>query len=428
MCGHAGFLRISHNGSTNNSAKNVVLNTFITSQMRGLHSSGASVLWKHEPKNNVIKKLKKKLRWGWTTYKGAGVDPTSVFFGVQALIQERGKKNGEDYKDDVDIQAMIGHSRHATLGEVISANAHPFTFFNNRFIGAHNGTIPNADEVLEKLQKEEPRKGTQETDKYTDPPEDKDYTDSEVILYCIYRWGIEKVYPLLTGAWAFVFYDELTKSINFIRNNQRTFFITWDYSSDCLFWSSEYEMLRFATKRELHAHKEEKIKWLRPHVLYSVDISKHRCVQNNWKDFVFSSTKELQTQKVITHNNTNVHKMYPANKKQDRKSHVTVDINHNKVKTENTTFSSLAGMLDSPEEEDKDYSKCIMCNADVLNDADALPVKGHGHVCGGCIKDLEIVEEVLDQYPETGISNDWVSLWLHLTREKEGDKSVKRIN
>lgn len=125
---------------------------------------------------------------------------------------------------------FLGHNRAATKGAVTNLNAHPFQSGN--IIGAHNGTLSDASfkELKEFLG--DPNIGT----------------DSEAIIMCIDKIGIEETVKMLQGAWALVWMDIETKKLYFLRNEERTFWVSYSPLLDKIMWSSEWPILSAATK------------------------------------------------------------------------------------------------------------------------------------------------------------------------------------
>ena len=127
--------------------------------------------------------------------------------------------------------ALIGHNRHATRGGVNRANAHPF-FVEDQIVGCHNGTLD-----------------LHGSGKFMDDVHDFG-TDSEAALTAIARMGAKEALESFIGAWAFVWYDYESNTLNFTRNSQRP--LTLAYKPDTfseLFWASERKMLEWILDR-----------------------------------------------------------------------------------------------------------------------------------------------------------------------------------
>ena len=124
-------------------------------------------------------------------------------------------------------ECYIGHNRYATVGKVNSSNAHPF--IHGEILGCHNGTIRN---------------------KYKYDSERDFDTDSETLIFNIDKHGIDKVWGMLEGAAALVFYNLKEGSLNFIRNKERPLFYSQLKDDSGLFWASEPWIIEAMLRRE----------------------------------------------------------------------------------------------------------------------------------------------------------------------------------
>lgn len=144
---------------------------------------------------------------------------------------------------------LLGHNRHATVGEHSVANAHPFR--HGTIVGAHNGTLsPGWQRKL--------------------PDSDKFGTDSETLYNAIAHYGLEDAIGSVEGAWALTWYDRANNTINFLRNEERPLFYCFSANGKALYWASESYMLRWLLDRN-HIDRGEVFK-LNPdkHVSYTV--------------------------------------------------------------------------------------------------------------------------------------------------------------
>lgn len=141
----------------------------------------------------------------------------SLLSAPQFLAQ----KEYQQFLNDKNFQCFIGHTRAATVGTVTRENAHPFDF--PKVIGVHNGTI-------KKLFKH-----------------DREYeTDSEAIYAGIDGEGLVdtlKDIASTSSAYALVWIDKTSKTLNFLRNEDRPLTFTFVYGRSTLIWSSTKEML-----------------------------------------------------------------------------------------------------------------------------------------------------------------------------------------
>lgn len=124
-------------------------------------------------------------------------------------------------------KCIIGHNRFATTGKVLRKNAHPFQF--DTLVGVHNGTLTNKGKL----------------DKATDFD-----TDSEALYYNIEKKGLSPTIRDVEGAYALVWYDAESDSINFLRNKERPLFFALSQDNKALYWASEAWMIAGVLARE----------------------------------------------------------------------------------------------------------------------------------------------------------------------------------
>lgn len=168
-----------------------------------------------------------------------GLDSTGVIIGKPSGVEYYKKAvNGIDFLDMKPATTlinsaplnrpafMIGHNRAATVGNVVSANAHPFQ--HGDITGVHNGTLRQ----FHKLEK------------------DRDFgTDSEALYYNLSKRGVEETLSDVKGAYALVWYDNSDGSVNIIRNDERPLWIGKVKDEDTVLWASEAGMLRWLAGR-----------------------------------------------------------------------------------------------------------------------------------------------------------------------------------
>lgn len=113
---------------------------------------------------------------------------------------------GSGYTPPRTIPVVIGHTRKSSSGGISAINAHPFGFGDHNdgfeFIGVHNGTLHNQDELAVDY-------GVEETlytrNNFGVKVVDRKKIDSEVLLECIYQSGNFKVLSDYIGGAALLF-------------------------------------------------------------------------------------------------------------------------------------------------------------------------------------------------------------------------------
>lgn len=158
------------------------------------------------------------------------------------------------------FKVFIGHNRFATIGKITPENAHPFVF--DKVVGAHNGTLEWS--ARHKLFHNE-----------------KFGTDSEAIFADIDERGLDETVKILANpsynnnAFALVWHDSETDTINFIRNSRRELFYMYSEDRCTIFWSSEIGLLRWVLDRNNVKTHEDKVYLFEEDTHISWDIPKN---------------------------------------------------------------------------------------------------------------------------------------------------------
>lgn len=208
MCGLVGVA-----GSIDTKTVSAFNDLLVINSIRGMHSTGVASVRRGDPgEADVLKSV-----------------------GPPSFLQEM-----KSYEKVVTVGRMvlIGHGRHATVGNINHANAHPFQF--NTIVGAHNGTIPwNAKRAL--------------------PDHDNFGTDSEALYNSINNNGIVNTIGMLDdGAWALTYYDKVNHTMNLLRNDKRPLAYAFSEDRKTLWWASEGDMLSFVLGRHnIKIHEDE---------------------------------------------------------------------------------------------------------------------------------------------------------------------------
>lgn len=146
-------------------------------------------------------------------------------------------------------RVLIGHNRYATTGSVNKRNAHPFDF--DSLVGAHNGTLNTKWKLFEN---------------------NKFQVDSEALYHHIEQKGLKDALDNLAGAWALTWWDKQKKTINFLRNKERTLYITTDDKAECIYWASEYWMLSGLLHRNNISHDKIELLTEDKHFEFPIDM------------------------------------------------------------------------------------------------------------------------------------------------------------
>lgn len=123
-------------------------------------------------------------------------------------------------------RVLIGHNRHATVGGVNVANAHPFDC--DSVVGAHNGTLRN---------------------KIVLKNHSSYHTDSEALFDHIHHEGIDDAVEKVDGAYALTWWDKDTEELNIIRNKERPLYLAYSECGKVVMWASEPWMIHVAINR-----------------------------------------------------------------------------------------------------------------------------------------------------------------------------------
>lgn len=133
--------------------------------------------------------------------------------------------------------ALIGHNRKATVGKIVDENAHPFVV-NDNFALVHNGSLYNHTKL---------KNTTVDSEALAHHIEDAirnpDFTMNT------FSDALSEVW----GAYACVWYDQLSHKVQFTRNNERPLWIA--EGPDSWYLASEGSMLHWILTRNSIAYK-----------------------------------------------------------------------------------------------------------------------------------------------------------------------------
>lgn len=214
MCGIVGIMA----DTVGTIEEDIFERLLMISSFRGMHSTG---IVKVDDAKNVrsIRSIEPSPRFVFTKQYDEFITPTY-------------KKASSKRKTHV----LLGHTRHATKGEITVKNAHPFSFSN--VVGVHNGTIKKAFEGSSKYD-----------------------TDSEAFFAMLndkpLKECLEEV-AAFDSAYAFVWVDKRDNTLNFVKNSRRPLWFTYMFTGRTLIWASTKDMLQFIVGgKTITNHKKE---------------------------------------------------------------------------------------------------------------------------------------------------------------------------
>jgi hypothetical protein len=219
MCGLAGVA-----GNTNAKIRDAFLDLLLITQLRGRDATGVFTV----SKDGAVSVAKE-------------VGPPHELFDRKSFDQAM-----------IGVpKIMAGHCRAKTVGENSRLNAHPYAY--DDIVGMHNGTLRNY---------------------YQMEGYDHKRTDSYVLYHNIDRYGVQETVRKLDpyGAWALVWWDMQENRLNFLRNDKRPLWFTWNKEKDAMFWCSEPWMFSALARHiDLWDGKEEGKEPVSPYMQLPVD-------------------------------------------------------------------------------------------------------------------------------------------------------------
>jgi len=133
------------------------------------------------------------------------------------------KKEASSFFDKFtsDHQIVVGHNRKATMGNIISDNAHPF--IEGSICLVHNGTLTGHHKLADRV------------------------VDSNAVAAHINEFGYKSLLKKIDGAYALIWYNAEERMLYFCRNSERPLFLVETTTN--LYLASENKMLDWILDR-----------------------------------------------------------------------------------------------------------------------------------------------------------------------------------
>lgn len=227
MCGIIGLYGDGVSGSWSGPKRDFMIEGLIADSVRGYDSTGIALLPKTKDDDLLV-------------YKRA-------FAGYDFVQQKHANRLFDNIKNSL---GMIGHNRSATKGVVNDRNSHPFRWKHITLV--HNGTVYNADSLVDK--KDKPSGVS---------------VDSEYVAHALSMEDADDILPRLRGGYSLVWFNEEERSLNFARNDQKPMFLAFGSNDQTVYFGSEAELIVWLCSRR-NISIQEDIYRLVPNVHYII--------------------------------------------------------------------------------------------------------------------------------------------------------------
>lgn len=154
----------------------------------------------------------------------------SVITQMNKAIHHRGP-DAEDFWMDENIGLVLGHRRLA-VQDLSQAGAQPMHSACGRYVLAFNGEIYNHLQLRERLMNEGHLSSW------------RGHSDTETMLACFIRWGIEKTLQAMVGMFAIVLWDRQQKVLTLAKDRMGEKPLYWGWQGQSLYFGSELKGLK----------------------------------------------------------------------------------------------------------------------------------------------------------------------------------------
>ena len=166
---------------------------------------------------------------GFIDTKSSGKTSKENLRNMAATLKHRGPDNEGIYYNNVSGVGLL-HTRLSILDLSEDGNQ-PMFSKKNKYVISFNGEIYNYKELKEKL--------------YLEGVDDwKSNSDTEILLECIYRWGLTKALKKTIGMFAFALYDIDNNTVSLCRDRAGEKPLLYFFNKNKLIFSSELKAIK----------------------------------------------------------------------------------------------------------------------------------------------------------------------------------------
>ncbi|HJN04637.1 MAG TPA: asparagine synthetase B, partial [Alphaproteobacteria bacterium] len=177
---------------------------------------------------------------------------------MAGTLRLRGPDDSGTWTDEA-AGIALGHRR-LSIVDLSAAGHQPMVSANGRFVIAYNGEIYNARALGRDLE----RGG----------PVLRGHSDTEVLVECIARDGLDSVLPKLIGMFAFALWDRETRTLSLVRDRIGIKPMYWGWCGETFLFGSELKALRAHPEFRATVERDSLLSLLRhnyirgPHSIY----------------------------------------------------------------------------------------------------------------------------------------------------------------
>lgn len=166
----------------------------------------------------------------WSTGKTGGVDQAATVARMTAALAHRGPDDRGQWADAA-VGVALGHSRLAVV-DLSAAGHQPMESEGQRFVVVFNGEIYNHAQLRADLARE------------GRAPAWRGHSDTETLLACMERWGLEETLRRSVGMFALAAWDRREQSLHLARDRFGEKPLYYGWADGAFVFGSELKALR----------------------------------------------------------------------------------------------------------------------------------------------------------------------------------------